>query len=188
MKNPVEQGVKMSRILAYTSPALGHLFPMTPLLLELRARGHHVHVRTLAGQVERMELLGLEASAVDPQVETIENVDWKAGNARAALASVVATFVARGKYDAPDLEHAIAEQRPDLLIVDINAWGASVAAEASGMPYVVFSPYPPPIRSEGTPPFGPGFKPLPGLLGRLRDGLLRPMVMGAAEKAMRPGI
>jgi MGT family glycosyltransferase len=186
--NTMEQGVKMSRILAYTSPALGHLFPMTPLLLELRSRGHHVHVRTLAGQVERMESLGLEASATDAHIETIENVDWKAGNARAALASVVATFVARGKYDAPDLEQAIAAQRPDLLIVDINAWGASVAAEASGLPYVVFSPYTPPIRSEGTPPFGPGFKPLPGLLGRLRDGLLRPVVMGAAEKAMRPGI
>ena len=178
----------MSRILAYTSPALGHLFPMTPLLLELRSRGHHVHVRTLAGQVERMQSLGLEASATDPRIETIENVDWRAGNARAALASVVSTFVARGEYDAPDLEQAIADQQPDLLIVDINAWGASVAAEASGLPYVVFSPYTPPIRSVGTPPFGPGFKPLPGLLGRVRDGLLRPLVMGAAEKAMGPGI
>ena len=178
----------MSRILAYTSPALGHLFPMTPLLLELRSRGHHVHVRTLSDQVERMEALGLGASAADPRIEAIENVDWKAGNARAALASVVATFVARGEYDAPDLEQAIAEQRPDLLIVDINAWGAQVAAEASGLPYVTFSPYTPPIRSVGTPPFGPGFKPLPGLLGRVRDGLLRPLVMGAAEKAMGPGI
>ena len=124
-ENTVKQGVKMSKILAYTSPALGHLFPMTPLLLELRSRGHQVHVRTLADQVERMESLGLEASAMDPRIEAIENVDWKAGNARAALASVVATFVARGEYDAPDLEQAIAEQRPDLLIVDINAWGAS---------------------------------------------------------------
>ena len=98
------------------------------------------------------------------------------------------TFVARGKYDAPDLEQAIAEVQPDLLVVDINAWGATVAAQASGLPYVTFSPYTPPIRSEGTPPFGPGFKPLPGLLGRVRDGLLRPLVMGAAEKAMGPGI
>src|SRR3954452_18297652 len=186
--NTVKQGVKMSRILAYTSPALGHLFPMTPLLLELRSRGHRVHVRTLADQVARMRSLGLEAYATDPHVEAIENVDWRACNARAALASVVSTFVSRGKYDAPDLEQAIAEQQPDLLIVDINAWGAGVAAEASVLPYVTFSPYPPPIRSQGTPPFGPGLKPLPGPLGRLRDGLLRPLVMGAAEKAMRPGI
>ena len=72
--------------------------------------------------------------------------------------------------------------------MDINSWGALVAAEASGLPFVTFSPYTPPIRSAGTPPFGPGFKPLPGLLGRLRDGLLRPVVMGVAEKVMRPGI
>jgi MGT family glycosyltransferase len=186
MKNP--KGAKMSTILAYTSPALGHLFPMTPLLLELRARGHRVHVRTLAGQVDRMESLGLEASAMDARVEEIENTDWQAGNARAALAGAVATFVARGEFDGADLEKAVAEIRPDVLVVDINSWGALVSAEASGLPFVTFSPYTPPIRSEGTPPFGPGFKPLPGLLGRLRDGLLRPVVMGAAEKVMKPGI
>ena len=84
----------MSTILAYTSPALGHLFPMTPLLLELRSRGHRVHVRTLAGQVPQMRPLGLEASAMDPRVEAIVNTDWRAGNARAALAGAVATFVA----------------------------------------------------------------------------------------------
>ncbi len=126
----------MSTILAYTSPALGHLFPMTPLLLELRSRGHRVHVRTLAGQVDRMESLGLEASAMDARVEAIENTDWKAGNARAALAGAVATFAARGEYDGADLENAIADLRPDLLVVDINAWGAQIAAEASGLPFV----------------------------------------------------
>ncbi len=182
------KGAKMSTILAYTSPALGHLFPMTPLLLELRSRGHRVHVRTLGGQVDLMESVGLEASAMDPRVETIENTDWKAGNARAALAGAVATFVARGEHDGADLESAISELRPDVLVVDINSWGALVSAEASGLPFVTFSPYTPPIRSVGTPPFGPGFKPLPGPLGRLRDGVLRPLVMGAAEKVMGPGI
>ena len=74
----------------------------------------------------------------------------------------MATFVARGQYDGPDLEQAVAEVRPDVLVVDINAWGALVAAEASGLPFVTFSPYTPPLRSAGTPPFGPGFKPLAG--------------------------
>ena len=178
----------MSTILAYTSPALGHLFPMTPLLLELLARGHRVHVRTLAGQVDLMRSLGLEASAMDARVEEIENDDWRAGNARAALAGVVATFAARGEYDGPDLERAVDEVQPEVLVVDINSWGALVAAEASGLPYVTFSPYTPPLRSAGTPPFGPGFKPVPGLLGRVRDGLLRPVVLGVAEGVMRPRI
>lgn len=188
MKNPHTQGAQMSTVLAYTSPALGHLFPMTPLLLELRSRGHRVHVRTLSGQVDQMVSIGLEASAMDPRVEAMENKDWQAGNARAALAGAVATFVARGEHDGPDLESAIEEVGPQMLVVDINSWGALVAAEASGLPFVCFSPYTPPIRSAGTPPFGPGFRPLPGRLGRLRDGLLRPVVLGAVEKVMGPRI
>jgi MGT family glycosyltransferase len=178
----------MSTVLAYTSPALGHLFPMTPLLLELRSRGHRVHVRTLAGQVDALRGLGLEASAVDPRVAAIDNDDHRAGNTRAALAEAVATFTARGHFDGPDLAAAVAEVGPDLLVVDINAWGALVAAEASGLPWVTFSPYTPPLRSAGTPPFGPGLRPWPGVLGTVRDGLLRPVVMGVAERVMRPGI
>lgn len=178
----------MSTILAYTSPALGHLYPMTPLLLELRGRGHRVHVRTLDGQVEQMRHLGLEGSAIDDRVAAIENSDYRAGNQRAALAGSVATFAARGEYDGADLEEAIAEVQPDLVIVDINSWGGLVAAEASGLPFVTFSPFTPPLRSVGTPPFGPGFKPWPGLAGRVRDGLLRPVVMGVAEKIMSPRI
>jgi hypothetical protein len=41
----------MAGVLAYTSPARGHLFPLTPILDELSRRGHSVAVRTLASQV-----------------------------------------------------------------------------------------------------------------------------------------
>jgi hypothetical protein len=51
----------MSRVLAYTSPARGHLFPLTPILDELRSRGHDVAVRTLASQVELMRTRGFAA-------------------------------------------------------------------------------------------------------------------------------
>ena len=41
----------MVRILAYTSPAAGHLFPITPILDELSRRGHQISLRTLAHRV-----------------------------------------------------------------------------------------------------------------------------------------
>jgi hypothetical protein len=41
----------MAVVLAYTSPAIGHLFPFCALLGELAARGHEIHVRTLEGTV-----------------------------------------------------------------------------------------------------------------------------------------
>ena len=178
----------MATILAYTSPALGHLFPMTPLLLELRDRGHRVHVRTMGDQVDLMTSLGLEASAIDERIASVIHPDWEASNPREALLVAVRTFAERGRYDGPDLEAASAAVRPDLLVVDINSWGALSVAEASGLPRVTFSPFTPPLKSRGVPPFGPGLKPLPGLVGRIRDGIVRPLVIGVAERTMRPDV
>ena len=46
-----------ARLLVYTSPARGHLFPIMPTLLELRKRGHAIAVRTLASEVEKVRAL-----------------------------------------------------------------------------------------------------------------------------------
>jgi MGT family glycosyltransferase len=178
----------MSVVLAYTSPAIGHVFPMTPLLLELRRRGHDVHVRTLASQVETLRGLGLSVQPIDPAVAAIGHTDWSARGARRALERTVLTFCERAGLDGPDLQRAIDEVHPDVVVVDLNAWGASLTAEAWGGPWAFFSPYTPPIRSRGTPPFGPGLAPIPGPVGRVRDALLRPLVLGAAEAAMTPRI
>ena len=39
------------KILTYTSPARGHLYPIMPVLDELASRGHEIAVRTLASHV-----------------------------------------------------------------------------------------------------------------------------------------
>ena len=57
----------MATILAYTSPALGHLLPISALLAELSRRGHTVHVRTLFTGVEIGQRLGFAADAIDPR-------------------------------------------------------------------------------------------------------------------------
>jgi UDP:flavonoid glycosyltransferase YjiC (YdhE family) len=57
----------MARILAYTSPALGHLFPFSALLLELSARGHEIHLRTLSTGVEMGRTLGFTTDIIDPE-------------------------------------------------------------------------------------------------------------------------
>lgn len=178
----------MPTVLAYTSPAIGHLFPMVPLLLELKARGHDVHVRTLPRQVPMLTESGFHAGPVDGRVLEIEATDYRARNAKAALASSVETFAARACIDAPDLEKAIADVGPDLLLIDINAWGARIHAESSGLPWATFSPYTPPLQSRGTPPFGPGLAPMAGPLGRARDAVVRRLVIGAVEKLMLPRI
>lgn len=176
----------MSTVLAYTSPAIGHLFPMVPLLLELKARGHNVQVRTIPKQVAALRREGLHAEPVDARLLAIEAKDYEARSMKAALASSVETFTARGRIDAPDLRKAIDDVGPDVLLVDINAWGARILAEHSGLPWATFSPYTPPLQSKGTPPFGPGLAPMPGPWGRVRDAAARRLVIGAVEKLMMP--
>ena len=176
----------MSRVLAYTSPARGHLYPATSILLELVARGHEVHVRTLASEVPMLLGLGLSAAAIDPVIEARVMDDWGARTAQQGLARAVRTFADRAPHDAADLRAAIDELHPDLVLVDINSWGAIAAAEQWGGPLAVFCPYPLVLSSPDVPPFGPGLAPARGAPGRLRDRLLRPLVMGSIERVMLP--
>ena len=178
----------MARILAYTTPARGHLFPLTPILDELRRRGHQIALRTLASQVPTIRRRGFDAAPISDRIEAITHDDWRAGNPRAALARAVRIFTERADHDAPDLARAIDQERPDALLVDVNAWGALAAAEAWAGPWAMFCPYPLAVRSRDVPPFGPGLPPARGPLGRLRDQLLRPIVFGTLERTMAPPI
>jgi UDP:flavonoid glycosyltransferase YjiC (YdhE family) len=65
------------RVLAYTSPARGELFPVVPILRQLRLQGHEVAVRTLREHVGDLAALGLEAKPLAPEVVSIALDDWK---------------------------------------------------------------------------------------------------------------
>src|SRR5438105_946745 len=82
----------MGRYLAYTSPARGHLYPMVATLLELRRRGHEVHVRTLASEVPALEALGLDAGPVAAVIEDRHLDDWTAATVRERLGRSLRTF------------------------------------------------------------------------------------------------
>jgi MGT family glycosyltransferase len=49
-------------------------------------------------------------------------------------------------------------------------------------------PLPLPLPSPEVPPFGPGLKPAAGPLGRLRDRVLRPLVIGSTARAFLPAL
>jgi MGT family glycosyltransferase len=178
----------MARILAYTSPARGHLYPLTPILEELRDRGHQVHVRTLASEQDLVRSRGFEASAIRPDVEALEHDDWQARSARDGLMRSIRVFAARAEHDAPDLLDAVERTGPDAVLVDVNSWGALAAAERIGVPWASFCPYPLPIPSVDAPAFGPGLPPARGPLGRVRDRVLRPVLVGTYERALLPPV
>jgi MGT family glycosyltransferase len=168
----------MARYLAYTSPARGHLYPIVPTLEELRRRGHEVVLRTLSSEVGLLRELGFEAEPIDPVIEREEHADWRARTPIGALRDNLHVFFERARYDGPDLRRAIEEERPDALLVDINTYGAMAAAEGSGIPWASWCAYFLPTPSRDAPPFGLGFPPARGALGRLRDRLLCPVLFG----------
>jgi MGT family glycosyltransferase len=168
----------MARYLVYTSPARGHLYPIVPTLEELRRRGHEVALRTLASEVQLLRDVGFEAAPIDPAIERREIDDWQAHTAIGALQAGLQGFFDRARHDGPDLRRAIEEEHPDALVVDINTWGAMAVAETIGMPWATWCPYFLPTPSRDAPPFGLGLPPARGPLGRLRDRLLSPVVLG----------
>ena len=174
------------KILAYTSPARGHLFPLVPTLDQLAARGHAVAVRTLSSEVQAMSARGFDASPIAPAIEAIEHDDYQGRTPLTAMKRSMATFGARSKQEVADLNVAIAEHEPDALLVDCMTWGATAAAEASSRPWAQWFPYPLPLSSRKLPPYGPGLRPAAGPLGRLRDALLRPVLAGSFAKATLP--
>jgi UDP:flavonoid glycosyltransferase YjiC (YdhE family) len=178
----------MARVLAYTSPARGHLYPVVPILDELRARRHEIGLRTLASQVELMRSRGFDAAPIDPAIEGIEPDDYRARTPLGAQKRAVRTFCRRAEYDAADLRRAIEDAQPDALLVDINTWGALAVAEAWGGAWGAWCPYPLPLPSRDAPPFGPGLRPARGVVGRLRDAALGPIVFGSLERIVGPRV
>ncbi|MCB9442553.1 MAG: glycosyltransferase [Mycolicibacterium sp.] len=178
----------MATILAYTSPALGHMLPISAVLSELSGRGHNIHLCTLSSAVRTGTNLGLQTSAIDPRIEAVELDDWRATNPREALRVGVTAFGRRAGYEVGDLFAAVAATRPDALMIDINCWGALCSAEAGSLPWASFWPYTPALRSPGVPPFGLGLKPTSGVVGRARDAMVDAVLTRSLERIMVPPI
>lgn len=176
------------KVLCYTSPARGHLFPTVPTLLELQRRGHDVVIRTLGAEVPGLRGLGLKADSISPEVEAVEMDDYRARGAQAGLKRAVRVLTRRAAIEVSEVRELIAEERPDVVLVDGNTWGAAAVAEASGLPWAMVQHFPTPLPSYDVPPFGPGLRPMGGRLGRIRNSVLRPIVIGALERACLPSL
>ncbi len=178
----------MASILVYTSPARGHLYPILGAALELRSRGHEVHVRTLAPEVERVRSLGLAAEPIAAGIEARELDDWRARNALQALEFSMQTFGDRAALEVGDVQTALRATQANALLVDTNSWGAQAVAEASGLPWATFQPYFTALPAPGVPPFGPGLARSTHLLGRLRDAIMRRIIFSRMEEVALPAI
>lgn len=132
----------MSLVLAYTAPARGNLFPLVPVLDELRRRGNEVALRTLASEVEAMRSRGFEAAPICAEVENLAMEDWRAKTVFGAQVKAARTIRARAPYDSRDLLRALEEVQPAVLIVDVLASGALGAAASWSGSWSCYRPFP----------------------------------------------
>ncbi|MFI9509793.1 glycosyltransferase [Nocardia sp. NPDC052566] len=163
----------MTKVLAFTSPAKGHLYPIAPVLAELVSRGHDVTVVTLPDSDEALNPLGIKVVDLPPALAHDNLKDWKSKSRIAALRAALRTLTARIPEEIEAVRAAILAERPEALLIDVTTPGAQIYAAASGLPWASWSPIVLPIPSRAVPPFGPGLFPRSGPLGRLRDGSVR---------------
>jgi MGT family glycosyltransferase len=176
----------MARILVYTTPGPGNIYPVVPTLLELRERGHAVHVRTRDTEAERLRELGLDAAPIDPRIHEIEIDDYRARSPIDASLRLLRAIAGRGRIEIETMRSAIDDLQPDVLLIDATAQGAGYAALASGLPWAQYCPFPPPIVSKDVPPYGLGLAPARGLAGRIRDRVVNAATAAVLARQLKP--
>jgi len=172
----------VSTFLAYIEPVAGRLYPLIDTFTELIRRGHRVTVRTGPDQVELLGTLAIPAQELAAPIQTFQPLDWQARTRFGALFKGLGQFGARAQHQVPDLQQAIQDERPDVLILDETSWGAAAAAEASGLRWAFSVPSPVPIPSRDVPPFGLGLNPRHDRAGRLRDRAIAPLTTGTLAR------
>jgi MGT family glycosyltransferase len=179
----------MSTVLVHTSPAAGHAFPVVPGLLELQRRGHVVHLRTQSTLVDVIRAAGLEhVEALDPRIEAIEATDYAVRSPKARLTRGLEDLISRGPHEREGLLADVEAIDPDALLVDFNAYGASVTASTLGRPWAYVWPTLLAYPQDDVPPFGFGLKPRGGALGRARNRRKNPAQIKMYSGAMLPGL
>jgi MGT family glycosyltransferase len=159
----------MTSFLFYLTPQTGHVFPLVPTWLELIRRGHRVAVRCMPQHVQVLTGLGVSASPVAPAIVARAQDDWRARSQRQAFELSMRTFLDRSVLEIADVRQAMAEESPDVVVVDALCWGAGAAVEASGLPWAWAAPWPLAIESRELPPAGLGLTPRADVIGWIRD-------------------
>jgi len=159
----------------------GNTPPTLAIARRLVDRGHEVRVLSDFCNQEEVKATGASFFAwkripprLDKSAASDPMKDWEVRSPLALIARVRdRIFVGPALAFATDLLEELDRFPANVVVANEMLLGAMAAAEAARIPCVGLSPnvylYPLP----GVPPFGPGFQPANGPLGRLRDAVVR---------------
>jgi MGT family glycosyltransferase len=163
----------MGRVLIYTAPGSGHLYPLIPTVEELRGRGHDVLVCAEERSMPLLRRLGVPGRPIAAEIERRVDDTWQARTPIGALRRSVRMYVDRARHEVADVRGAMDEHAPDAVMVDNNCWGAGAAVEAAELPWAQIATFLLPLTTPDAPPFGLGLRPSTARAARWRDAVLR---------------
>ena len=182
---------RSSRFLMVTWDGGGNAASQLAVARRLIERGHDVRVLAHRSQREAVVAAGAtfcpyevapEADSRRPETDLIR--DWEARTRHQAF-----VFARDRLLFGPALRFArdvVAEHQrepADILCVDSLLIGGMLGGEAAGIPTVHMGHVVYPVQAPGVPPYGSGFLPARGPLGRLRDAAFRTV----SSRALLPG-
>ena len=155
----------------------GTLPPELAIVRGLVERGHRVTVLGEDTMVDEVAATGADfrpwvdgPNRPSRRAEDDPYRDWECTNPLSLFRRLLdEQLVGPAPGYAADTAAAIQDLQPDVVACTMFALGAMVAAEAAGVPYVVFHSNVYILPVPGRTPFGLGLAPAAGPLGRLRD-------------------
>lgn len=185
----------MANYLIATWDGGGTTPPVMSVTRALTSKGHDV--RVMADPVLRPDVEAAGATHVSwtraphRSTHTVESdfiKDWEPRSPAGGIARMIERLMfGPAAAFAADVTEEIERRRPDVLVSEVLIAGPQVAAEAAGVPRAVLVPTVNMLPTPGVPPFGPGFKPATGALGRARDRALGAMNARTFAKGL-PGL
>jgi UDP:flavonoid glycosyltransferase YjiC (YdhE family) len=172
----------------------GNVPPQLTLARRLVARGHRVRMLAPAVLRESIEAAGIVFEPYREIPEHDESVpegslvrDFEARSKAAALAAARDNLVAAMARPVAADVLATLERRPaDVVAFDFVLFGALFAAEKAVVPAAMLIHTIYPFPAPGLPPYGMGWAPLAGPLGRLREVVGRLIFRQVYERPLLP--
>jgi UDP:flavonoid glycosyltransferase YjiC (YdhE family) len=161
----------MSRFLISTMPATGHVNPAAAVAAALVVRGHEVLWHTGADYRDIVERGGAEfvAARRTPSFEELPaEPDPGTRGAAEAVSALRRLLVDRMAGQLVDYEEILRWYPAEAILVDLCALGGRALHERHGIPWATLGISPLSAIGPDTPPFGTGWAPPRGPLGRAR--------------------
>ncbi len=173
----------MGRFLVCTTPFVGHVTAMTPVVARLVERGNEVRWYTGSKFRETVETTGATyipmttPTDFDDQRLGATFPEWNRLSGLSALKFMIkhiCTDSAVGQVR--DIQEITRDFPADVVLSETTFLGSRWAHELGGPPWAILNSLPLPISSRDTAPFGLGFPPPRSIPGRLRARLLYTLI------------